>query len=215
MRVLELFAGTQSVGKVARELGFEVISLDRDMDADIKTDIMNCDYTQYEPKHFDIIWASPPCTEYSRAKTTGVRDIEGANAIVQQTLDIIEYFEPKYWMIENPQSGLLKDQLCMYGLPFTDVDYCKYGMRYRKRTRIWNNITAWKQRPLCTRDCDSMDDNRKKHVEVAQRMPPGKKNTWGDKQSHKQQELYIIPPDLVREIFTAIKQSTPIPTYLN
>ena len=122
MRVLELFAGTQSVGKVARELGFEVISLDRDMDADIKTDIMNWDYTQYEPKHFDIIWASPPCTEYSRAKTTGVRDIEGANAIVQQTLDIIEYFEPKYWMIENPQSGLLKDQLCMYGLPANIVN---------------------------------------------------------------------------------------------
>ena len=136
MKVLELFAGTQSVGKVARQLGFEVISLDHDMDADIKTDIMDWDFKEYEPKHFDIIWASPPCTEYSRAKTTGVRDIEGANAIVQQTLDIIEYFEPKYWMIENPQSGLLKDQLCMYGLPFTDVDYCKYGMRYRKRTRI-------------------------------------------------------------------------------
>ena len=134
---------------------------------------------------------------------------------MQQTLDILEYFEPKYWMLENPQSGLLKDQLCMYGLPFTDVDYCKYGMPYRKRTRIWNNITAWKQRPLCTRDCDSMDDNRKKHIEVAQRMPPGKKNTWGDRQAHRQQELYIIPPDLVREIFTAIKQSTPEPTYLN
>jgi hypothetical protein len=103
----------------------------------------------------------------------------------------------------------------MYGLPFTDVDYCKYGMRYRKRTRIWNNITAWKPRPLCTRDCDSMDDNRKKHVEVAQRMPSGKKNTWGDRQPIRQQELYIIPPDLVREIFTAIKQSTPNPTYLN
>jgi hypothetical protein len=46
-------------------------------------------------------------------------------------------------------------------------------------------------------------------------MPPGKKNTWGDRQPIRQQELYIIPPDLVREIFTAIKQSTPNPTYLN
>ena len=41
MRLLELFSGTGSVGKVARELGFEVISLDRDMEADIKTDIMD------------------------------------------------------------------------------------------------------------------------------------------------------------------------------
>jgi site-specific DNA-cytosine methylase len=214
MRVLELFAGTQSVGKVAREMGFEVVSLDRDMAADIKTDIMDWDYKQHEPKHFDIIWASPPCTEYSRAKTTGVRDIEGANEIVQQTLDILEHFVPKFWMIENPQSGLLKDQICMYGLPFNDVDYCKYGMPYRKRTRIWNNITAWKPRPLCSRDCNSMDSNRKRHIEVAQRIPPGKKETWGDRQTHRQQELYIIPSDLVREIFEAIRQSTE-PTYLN
>jgi hypothetical protein len=78
-------------------------------------------------------------------------------------------------------------------------------MRYRKRTRIWNNIAAWKPRPLCTRDCDSMDDNRKRHREVAQRLPPGKKNTWGDRRPIRQQELYMIPPDLVREIFEAIR----------
>ena len=217
MKLLELFAGTQSVGKVARQLGFEVISLDKDMEADIKSDIMDWDYRQYPNKHFDVIWASPPCTEYSRAKTTGVRDIEGANAIVQQTLDILEYYEPKYWIIENPQSGLLKDQVCMYGLPFKDVDYCKYGMPYRKRTRLWNNIEQWNPRPLCARDCDSMDEDRKKHLQVAQRMPPGKKSTWGDRQAHNQQELYVIPPDLVREIFTAIRRSQPNagPTYLN
>ena len=114
----------------------DVVSLDRDMPADINTDIKDWDYTQYPKGHFQAIWASPPCTEYSVAKTVGIRDLEGANEVVQQTLDILEHFEPKYWMIENPQTGLLKDQLCMYGLPFVDVDYCKYGMPYRKRTRI-------------------------------------------------------------------------------
>jgi len=217
MKLLELFAGTQSVGKIAKELGFEVISLDKDMEADIKSDIMDWDFRQYPNKHFDVIWASPPCTEYSRAKTTGVRDIEGANEIVQQTLDIIEYYEPKYWIIENPQSGLLKDQLCMYGLPFKDVDYCKYGMPYRKRTRLWNSIIEWKPRPLCTRDCDSMDEDRKKHKVVAQRGPSGKKETWGNRRTHKQQELYVIPPDLVREMFEVICRSlsNSEPTYLN
>ena len=60
MRVLELFAGTGSVGDVFEEHGWEVVSLDRDMPADIQTDIMDWDYKTYEPKHFDVIWASPP-----------------------------------------------------------------------------------------------------------------------------------------------------------
>ena len=96
MDILELFAGTGSVGKVARELGHKVISLDKDMDAHIKTDIVDWNYKAYEPKTFNLIWASPPCTEYSIAKTTGKRKIEEANKIVNRTLEIKAYFEPQY-----------------------------------------------------------------------------------------------------------------------
>ena len=39
MKLLELFAGTGSVGKVARVLGIDTISLDRDMEADIRIDM--------------------------------------------------------------------------------------------------------------------------------------------------------------------------------
>ena len=99
MRILELFAGAGSVDKVFKEWGWQVVSLDRDMDADIKTDIMDWDYRTYEPGYFDVVWSSPPRTEYSRAKTVGVRKIEEANQVVQRTLDIIHYMRPHYWLV--------------------------------------------------------------------------------------------------------------------
>jgi len=201
MKLLELFAGTGSVGNVARVLHYEVVSLDRDMQADIQTDIMDWDYQgTYEPGHFDVIWASPPCTEYSIAKTIGIRDIEGANSIVQRTLDIIDYFQPRWWIIENPQTGLLKQQSIMNNRPFVDVDYFKYGMQYRKRTRLWNNIEEWIPRPLCKRNCNNMNETRTRHIQVAQRGPcKGQPNN-----RHKQSELYIVPVVLVTEILVKL-----------
>ena len=98
MNLLELFSGTGSVGRIARDLGFNVISLDL-KNADIHTDILKWDYKQFDRNHFDVIWSSPPCTEYSRAKTTGVRKIDYANSIVLKTLEIIDYFKPRYWFI--------------------------------------------------------------------------------------------------------------------
>ena len=80
MRLLELFSGTRSVGKVAETLGFDIVSLDL-KNADIECDITDWDCTIYEPKHFDVIWASPPCTEYSRALTTRTRNIDTANKV--------------------------------------------------------------------------------------------------------------------------------------
>ena len=109
--------------------------MDRDMDADIKTDIMAWNYkAAYEPSYFEVVWSSPPCTEYSIAKTTGVRKIDEANKVVQRTLDIIDYFRPKFWFLENPQTGKPKEQAMMQGRSDVDPDYCRYGMPDRKRT---------------------------------------------------------------------------------
>ena len=59
MRVLELFSKkTGSVGNVCKARGLEVVSLDRDMPADIRSDIMDWDDKTYKPKSFDDIWAS-------------------------------------------------------------------------------------------------------------------------------------------------------------
>ena len=62
--------------------------------------------------------------------------LETADALVQRCLDIIAYWRPRYWFIENPQTGLLKTRDVVQGIPYVDLDYCMYGAPYRKRTRI-------------------------------------------------------------------------------
>ena len=68
MNLLELFSGTGSVGRIARDLGFNVISLDL-KNADTNTDILKWDYRQFDRNHFDFIWSSPPPTQ-KRTKHT-------------------------------------------------------------------------------------------------------------------------------------------------
>ena len=161
MKVLELFSGTGSVGKVCKQLGYEVVSVDLIMDADHKCDIMDFDYKQYSKDEFDIVWASPPCTEYSAmnyCRPNKIPDIEGSNKLVEKTLEIINYFANSYgklWFMENPQTGTLKNQSFMKNLPFYDVDYCKYDNPIRKRTRIWTNKDNFNNL-LCKKDCNSI-----------------------------------------------------------
>lgn len=198
MKVLELFSGTGSVGKCCTSLGWDVVSVDMILPADHECDIMDFDYKQYDKNEFDIVWASPPCTEYSKAKSVGVRDIEGANKIVLKTIEIIDYFNCEYWFMENPQTGYLKKQSFMEPLPYVDCDYCMYGKPYRKRTRIWTNKKC--HMLLCNKACGSFVDGR--HI--------GSCGTGGQGQGHKKsysnksytlQEKYAIPPELIYSLF--------------
>jgi hypothetical protein len=77
----------------------------------------------------------------------------------------------------------------MNDLPYVDIDYCKYGMPYRKRTRLWNNVSQWLPKPLCKKDCDSMNGN--KHKATAQRLPNGK-NKIGEINHHLNNLIYML-----------------------
>ena len=97
-RLLELFSGTGSIGAAYKQIGWDVVSLDIDPKfiPIIVADVMDWDYTAYPPGHFDVVWASVPCTEYNRAKTIGARDFDLADKVVERTLAIIDYFRPTY-----------------------------------------------------------------------------------------------------------------------
>ena len=95
MRMLNLCSGTMSVSRPFVEEGHEVVNVDWDprYSPTHCVDIMtwNCPYS---PGHFDIVWASPDCTQYSRARTTAKteRNFNKADALVKKCLDLIARF---------------------------------------------------------------------------------------------------------------------------
>jgi len=202
MKILELFSGTESFSKVAKERGHQVFTIDieKKFNPNLVKDILELTIKEItclfgEP---DVIWASPPCTEYSHAKRRGVRDIKGANKIVLKTLEIIKALNPKFWIIENPQTGLLKNQEFMKDIPFEDCSYCKYGFPYRKQTRFWNNFNL--KLKICKKDCDFM--NGKKHIGSA----GNGRRKYTDK-NYKREEKYQIPKELCLEVIKCIEGS--------
>ena len=151
LRLLDLFSGTGSVGDVYRAAGWEVVSLDcaAQWGADIQEDILTFDYTVFPPHFFHTIWAAPPCTEYSRSKTIGVKNIAFANSIIQRTLDLIDYLRPQRWVLENPRFGDLRHQAVVQGRSFVDVDYCQCSrFGYQKATRFWGSVNVTSLSPL-------------------------------------------------------------------
>lgn len=202
LRLLDLFSGTHSVGKIASQLGFEVTSLDLH-DASFNTDILEWDYKQLPVGHFDTIWCSPPCDSFSCMKRINIgrngytresveKDmLERGVPILRRAEEIIDYFQPAFWFIENPQTGKMKEFIAHR--PFYDVDYCKYcDWGYRKRTRIWTNKRDFVPR-VCRKDCGYVVGNR--HIMEATSTQGGGSN---------RAPRYRVPPQLVCELLAAL-----------
>ena len=172
MNVLELFAGSRSIGNAAESLGYNVFSSDINEfeGIDYAVDILEFDINKV-PFTPDIIWASPPCTYFSVASigkhwnkdhTPKSDNAMFGVKMVQKTIDIIKELSPKKWYMENPRGKLRKLQV-VKGLPRTTVWYCKYGDTRAKPTDIWTNnlysllnSNGWNPRPECfngNKDC--------------------------------------------------------------
>ena len=179
IKVLELFAGSRSVGNAAESLGYEVFSSDINnfKGIDYVVDILNFD-TNKVPFKPDIIWASPPCTYFSVASigkhwnedhTPKSKNALIGVSYVNKTLEIIKTLKPNKWYLENPRGKLRKLQV-VKGLPRTTVWYCTYGDKRAKPTDIWSNnifslfnVNGWRPRPEC------FNGNQNCHHEFAPR----------------------------------------------
>lgn len=157
MKVLELFAGTRSIGKAFEKHGHEVYSIEWNKDFD------NIDWYEDIDKitaqdiidrfgHPDVIWASPDCTSYSLAaishhrtknKETGNLDpitdyAKFCDKVNAHVIDLIHELNPNYFFIENPRGGLC-NMTFMQGIPKYLVTYCQYGDTRMKPTHIFTN----------------------------------------------------------------------------
>lgn len=167
IKVLELFAGTRSIGKAFEARGHEVYSVEWNKDfenIDLYADISQVTAQDILEKfgHPDFIWASPDCTTFSIAAIshhrrknpeTGNLDpisdyAKFCDATDQHVVSLIKELNPTYYFIENPRGGMRK-MSWMQDLPRYTVTYCKYGDTRMKSTDIWTNHPNPKFLPMC------------------------------------------------------------------
>ena len=108
--LLELFSGTGSIGRAFQARGWDVFSVDIDKSSNptLVADVLSLQPDQLPPI-VDLIWASPPCTHYSRARTKAKtpRDLEGSDALVNKVLELVSHYRADFFT-ENPHSVLFK-----------------------------------------------------------------------------------------------------------
>jgi hypothetical protein len=141
--ILDLCGGTGAWSKFYKDNGYDVSVIT----------LPEYDVLTYKPpKDVYGILAAPPCTMFSRARTTAKtpRDFRGAMEIVRACLRIIwesqfdNRFGLKFWAMENPAGHL---QRFMGKPPFKFHPY-DFGDRHSKQTFIWGNFNEPKKKPI-------------------------------------------------------------------
>ncbi len=215
MRVLDIFSGTHSVGKVFEQHGHEVVSVDLDdtFKPTHNVSVLDWDFRALYPSgHFDYIHCSPPCIMYSSLspcnygrvithkdeKVLWCREIHEqamteSDQLVLKAFEIIDYFKPKFWTMENPFHhgfSFLGKRDIMKDIPYTVAGYCQYGVEYKKPTAFFNNFG------LKLLPCSHKRGTRHPKVVATLRDNLNRVGNLYKK--------YVIPPMLVESIYKQI-----------
>jgi len=206
INLLELFAGSRSVGKIGENLGYNVFSVDwkkyEGIDLDIDIEDLKKEDVPFIP---DVIWASPDCTTYSIAACSTHRNnsIEPKSDYAKKCDNVNIHFIKliKEWLkinpkmvffIENPR-GMLRKMPFMQDFKRHTIWYCQYGDNRAKPTDIWTNSQKWIPRKECKNgnpDCQH------------QKAPRGSRTgTQGRKGSYDRSK---IPSELCLEVLQSI-----------
>ena len=151
--VVELFAGHGHVSDTAAWMLDEcprvTVDINPARDPDICMDLSKWDARDSAalrarfPDRRPIVFASPPCENYSRMNTTGRPNLALADALVAKVREISEAIGAVAVFVENPGTGKLYGREVMNGgwVPYSYlVDYCQYGHILKKTTRIWCSL---------------------------------------------------------------------------
>lgn len=162
MKVLDLFAGLRGWSDPWKARGWDVATLDNEehFGSDITADIRDFadDPDKYLTWRPDVILASPPCEAFS-VMTIGrnwTREHEPktdkarlALELVEATRRVIDYYQPTFFVIENPRAKLRRLEP-VKDLERVTVTYCQYGEPFMKPTDLWGVFPwSWKPRPMC------------------------------------------------------------------
>ena len=206
MNVLELFAGSRSIGKVAEQYGCNVFSVDIEpfKNIDLVKDILEVSKKDI-PFIPDMIWASPPCTTFSIASighhwnenyTPKTKEAVKGMQVLEATLKLVLSYANCIYYIENPV-GMMRKKI--KGIDRATITYCSYGDKRMKPTDIWSNniydmfnTTGWQPKQKC------FNNNKKCHHEAAPRG--SRTGTQGLKGNYERSK---IPQQLCKEIIIA------------
>lgn len=194
LQILELFSGFASWTKPFKEDGHEIITLDYNckFKPTICEDVLKWDYKNSSLKP-DIIFASPDCTYFSIARVRwGYPEdkLDWTKSLWLKTFEIIGYFKPDFYLIENPRGKARK----YFPVGYKNLDYCMYNYKIgdywiKKPTDLWTNI------PMEFKKCD------KSHIHTG---GADKKLTNFTKIIRDKAKRAIVPDDLTREVKRAI-----------